>query len=91
MLTAWLDQFKPIGTNQGEMSLLDIHLAKFLTEKMVLTDELANKRFSFLILQLSRQVRAGHVCLDITKLNQLASDFWQLLVEHTLKCLTFFN
>ncbi|MDF7669950.1 exodeoxyribonuclease V subunit alpha [Orbaceae bacterium ESL0721] len=85
MLTEWLNQFKPKRYNHSEISLLDIHLAQFLTEKMALDDELAIKRFSFLILELSRQVRAGHVCLDLSRLSYQDSEIWYLIEAPDLK------
>lgn len=66
MLSKWLNQFK----QYSQVSLLDIHLANFLTSKAQLNDEIIAKRFSFLVLSLSMEVREGHVCLDISYLNQ---------------------
>ncbi|OCG07644.1 exodeoxyribonuclease V subunit alpha [Gilliamella sp. wkB178] len=65
MLSEWLNQFK----KDSQVSLLDIHLANFLTNKAQFTDVIIAKRFSFMVLSLSMEVRAGHVCLDLTRLN----------------------
>ncbi|MWN31356.1 MULTISPECIES: exodeoxyribonuclease V subunit alpha [unclassified Gilliamella] len=62
MLNEWLNQFK----QDSQISLLDIHLATFLTNKAMLSDDITAKRFSFLVLSLSKEVRAGHVCLDLS-------------------------
>ena len=66
MLTTWLEQFK----QNSQISLLDLHLAQFLVNKIDSENEITAKRFAFLILSLSMEVRAGHVCLDITRLEQ---------------------
>jgi exodeoxyribonuclease V alpha subunit len=66
MLNQWLSQFK----QDSQISLLDIHLAYFLTNKAKLNDDITAKRFSFLVLSLSKEVRSGHVCLDLTYLTQ---------------------
>lgn len=65
MLIEWLTQFK----QNSQISLLDIHLAEFLTNKAELNDDIVAKRFSFLVLSLSKEVRSGHVCLDLASLN----------------------
>ncbi|NUF27511.1 exodeoxyribonuclease V subunit alpha [Gilliamella sp. ESL0254] len=65
MLNEWLNQFK----QDSQVSLLDIHLAAFLTNRAMLNDDITVKRFSFLVLSLSKEVRAGHVCLNLTFLN----------------------
>ncbi|OCG31100.1 exodeoxyribonuclease V subunit alpha [Gilliamella sp. Choc4-2] len=70
MLTQWFNQFK----QYSQINLLDIHIAKFLTDKAQLTDKLTAKRFGFLILSLSMEVRAGHVCLDLSCLNPLNTE-----------------
>lgn len=66
MLSEWLNQFK----QYSQVSLLDIHLANFLTNKAQLNDEIIAKRFSYMVLSLSMEVREGHVCLDLSYLNQ---------------------
>ncbi|WP_085246785.1 exodeoxyribonuclease V subunit alpha [Gilliamella mensalis] len=68
MLNEWLNQFK----QDSQISLLDIHLAAFLTNKAKLNDDVTIKRFSFLVISLSKEVRSGHVCLDLSYLNQAA-------------------
>ena len=75
MLIEWLTQFE----QNSQISLLDIHLALFLTDKAELDDDITAKRFSFLVLSLSKEVRAGHVCLDLTNLNQqfIEPQLWQ--------------
>lgn len=70
MLNEWLNQFK----QDSQISLLDIHLATFLTNKAMLNDDITAKRFSFLVLSLSKEVRSGHVCLDLTLLTPQAID-----------------
>ncbi|MWP49831.1 MULTISPECIES: exodeoxyribonuclease V subunit alpha [unclassified Gilliamella] len=70
MLNEWLNQFK----QDSQISLLDIHLATFLTNKAMLNDDITTKRFSFLVLSLSKEVRSGHVCLDLTLLTPPAID-----------------
>lgn len=74
MLAAWLNQFK----QYGKVSLLDIHLANFLTNKAQFNDEIIAKRFAFLVLSLSLAVREGHVCLVLSDLNQqnIESQIW---------------
>lgn len=83
MLNQWLNQFK----QDSQISLLDIHLVVFLTNKAKLNDELILKRFSFLVLSLSKEVRSGHVCLELTNLNQqtIAPDVWLDLASPTTK------
>ena len=75
MLIEWLTQFK----QNNQISLLDIHLALFLTNKAELNDDITAKRFSFLVLSLSKEVRAGHVCLDLNNLDQqfIEPQLWQ--------------
>ena len=53
MLIEWLTQFE----QNSQISLLDIHLALFLTDKAELDDDITAKRFSFLVLSLSKEVR----------------------------------
>ncbi|MCX8664845.1 MULTISPECIES: exodeoxyribonuclease V subunit alpha [unclassified Gilliamella] len=86
MLIEWLAQFE----QNNQISLLDIHLALFLTNKAELNDDMTAKRFGFLVLSLSKEVRAGHVCLDLTYLNQqsIEPQLWQELgspSEHVWK------
>lgn len=70
MVNEWLNQFK----QDSQISLLDIHLAAFLSHKAKLNDDLTLKRFSYMVLSLSKEVRLGHVCLDLTLLNQSSID-----------------
>ncbi|MCO6539428.1 MAG: exodeoxyribonuclease V subunit alpha [Gilliamella sp.] len=74
MLNEWLSQFK----QDSQISLLDIHLATFLTNKAMLNDDITTKRFSFLVLSLSKEVRSGHVCLDLAYLDEstIESQLW---------------
>ncbi|MDF7667344.1 exodeoxyribonuclease V subunit alpha [Orbaceae bacterium ESL0727] len=87
MLNEWLSRFTsqsddPIVSQKlGTISLLDIHLVLFLTTKASMTDETVMRRLAFLILLLSKQVRAGHVCLDLAHLTQYEHEpqLWQAL------------
>ncbi|OCG24225.1 exodeoxyribonuclease V subunit alpha [Gilliamella sp. wkB108] len=81
MLLQWLNQFK----QYSQVSLLDIHLANFLTSKAQLNDEIWAKRFSFLILSLSMEVREGHVCLSLSRLTQqnIEPEIWLALLSPT--------
>lgn len=74
MLNEWLSQFK----QDSQSSLLDIHLATFLTHKARLNDDITIKRFSFLVMSLSKEVRSGHVCLDLAYLDEstIESQLW---------------
>ena len=83
MLTNWFEQFK----QNSQISLLDLHLAQFLVNKVDGNDEIISKRFAFLIISLSQEVRSGHVCLDITRLNQQVIDpqLWQELNTPTVE------
>lgn len=83
MLTNWFEQFK----QNSQISLLDLHLAQFLVNKVDSNDEIISKRFAFLIISLSQEVRSGHVCLDITRLNQHIIDpqLWQELNAPTVE------
>ncbi|OCG61370.1 exodeoxyribonuclease V subunit alpha [Gilliamella sp. Nev3-1] len=77
MLNEWLNQF----TQDNQISLLDIHLAAFLTNKAKLNDDITIKRFSFLVITLSKEVRSGHVCLDLRYLKQstIEAQLWLAL------------
>ncbi|OCG18676.1 exodeoxyribonuclease V subunit alpha [Gilliamella sp. App6-5] len=77
MLNEWLNQF----TQDNQISLLDIHLAAFLTNKAKLNDNITIKRFSFLVITLSKEVRSGHVCLDLRYLKQstIEAQLWLAL------------
>lgn len=83
MLTTWLEQFK----QNSQINLLDIHLALFLSKKSQLTDDIVVKRLAFLILLLSFEVRAGHVCLDISQIDEQNYDpkLWHDLASPTLQ------
>jgi exodeoxyribonuclease V alpha subunit len=83
MLNEWLNQFK----QDSQSSLLDIHLAMFLTNKAKLNDDMTIKRFSFLVMSLSKEVRSGHVCLDLTYLDELTigSQLWLQLDSPNLQ------
>ena len=72
MLTTWLEQFK----QNSQISLLDLHLAQFLVNKIDCDDEITAKRFAFLVLSLSMEVRAGHVCFDLTRLQNIEPQIW---------------
>jgi exodeoxyribonuclease V alpha subunit len=82
MLTTWLEKFK----QNSQISLLDLHLAQFFINKIGREDETMAKRFTFLVLSLSMEVRSGHVCLDLTQLNQqnIEPQIWQELDSPTL-------
>jgi len=63
-----LDKLK----SSGLIIPLDFHLALFFIRRVNLADPLAQARFTFLVIWLSVEVRAGHVCVnldDITKTN----------------------
>lgn len=93
MLIQWLNQFR----HNHQVNLLDIHLSLFLANKLQLKDDLLGKRFCFLVLSLSLEVRSGHVCLDIRRLNQQNIDpiIWLELAEPSiddwLAVITFAN
>ena len=72
MLITWLEQFK----QNSQISLLDLHLAQFLVNKIDCDDEITAKRFAFLVLSLSMEVRAGHVCFDLTRLQNIEPQIW---------------
>ncbi|MCX8580352.1 exodeoxyribonuclease V subunit alpha [Gilliamella sp. B3482] len=79
MLITWLEQFK----QNSQISLLDLHLAQFLVNKIDFEDEVIAKRFAFLVLSLSMEVRAGHVCLDLTRLENIEPQIWSELYSPT--------
>lgn len=79
MLITWLEQFK----QNSQISLLDLHLAQFLVNKIDCEDEVIAKRFAFLVLSLSMEVRAGHVCLDLTRLENIEPQIWSELNSPT--------
>jgi len=63
-----LDKLK----SSGLIIPLDFHLALFFIRRVNFADPLAQARFTFLVIWLSVEVRAGHVCVnldDITKTN----------------------
>lgn len=72
MIITWLEQFK----QNSQISLLDLHLAQFLVNKIDCDDEITAKRFAFLVLSLSMEVRAGHVCFDLTRLQNIEPQIW---------------
>ena len=85
----WLEQLK----NYGQMTSLDCHLALFFEQKSQLTDDLAKRRFLFLVAWLSMAVRHGHVCINLTQLTQkhialqsnelIAAQIWHDLASPT--------
>ncbi|RKS87094.1 DNA helicase/exodeoxyribonuclease V alpha subunit [Orbus hercynius] len=63
---ALLDKLK----SSGMIMPLDYHLALFFIRQSKLTDSLALSRFAFLIVWLNIEVRAGHVCINITQITK---------------------
>ncbi|WP_392553176.1 exodeoxyribonuclease V subunit alpha [Orbus wheelerorum] len=68
---ALLDKLK----SSGLIVPLDFHLALFFSRRANLTDPLAQARFAFLVVWLSVEVRAGHVCINLDDITQVNLEY----------------